>query len=226
MFWNTQENTSHCHCVCGFISVLQFAGERRACADAGRPRKPSVERGVQNLIQVSGGNKVQVRSDFGWKLLQVFLVTFRKNYALHSCPMSRQDLIFDTAHLWETDQSSCLKLCAVCLNLIVLCWVWLLTGSTSPLNVISPVMATSDLTNRLLNNEARQVTMVTPAEGPSLVTAPAGKWRWMSVPSNGSGPPTTVQTQTASMHSSEKRIQYIHAANDLHSTCKGMYCTV
>lgn len=57
-------------------------------------------------------------------------------------------------------------------------------------------MATSDLTSRPLNSEARQVTMVTPAEGPSLVTAPAGKWRWMSVPSKGSGPPTTVQTHT------------------------------
>lgn len=53
-------------------------------------------------------------------------------------------------------------------------------------------MATSDLTNRPLNSEARQVTMVTPADGPSLVTAPAGKWRWMSVPSSGSGPPITV----------------------------------
>ena len=71
---------------------------------------------------------------------------------------------------------------------------WKLTGSTSPLSVISPVMATSDLTNWPLNSEARQVTMVTPAEGPSLVTAPAGKWRWMSVPSSGSGLPTTVQT--------------------------------
>lgn len=67
-----------------------------------------------------------------------------------------------------------------------------LTGSTRPLRVISPVMATSDLTSRLLNSEARQVTMVTPADGPSLVTAPAGKWRWMSVPSRGSGLPDTV----------------------------------
>lgn len=58
--------------------------------------------------------------------------------------------------------------------------------------MISPLMATSDLTSRLLKSEARQVTMVTPADGPSLVTAPAGKWRWMSVPSRGSGLPVTV----------------------------------
>lgn len=89
-------------------------------------------------------------------------------------------------------------------------WIRLLTGSTSPLNVISPVMATSDLTNRPLNSEARQVTMVTPAEGPSLVTAPAGKWRWMSVPSNGSGHPTTFQSQTVYMFTRLINIRYMY----------------
>uniref|UniRef100_A0A0E9QKX0 Uncharacterized protein n=1 Tax=Anguilla anguilla TaxID=7936 RepID=A0A0E9QKX0_ANGAN len=38
-------------------------------------------------------------------------------------------------------------------------------------------MATSERTRRPLNSEARHVTMVTPAEGPSLVTAPAGECR-------------------------------------------------
>lgn len=47
--------------------------------------------------------------------------------------------------------------------------------------MISPVMATSERTSRPLKSEARQVTMVTPADGPSFVTAPAGKCRWMSV---------------------------------------------
>lgn len=49
------------------------------------------------------------------------------------------------------------------------------TGSTSPLRVISPVMATSDLTHFLLNNDTNTVAMVTPADGPSFPTAPAGK---------------------------------------------------
>ena len=43
-----------------------------------------------------------------------------------------------------------------------------------PRRVTSPVMATSLLTDRLLNNEASAVNMAIPAEGPSLGTAPAG----------------------------------------------------
>lgn len=58
------------------------------------------------------------------------------------------------------------------------------TGSTSPLRVISPVMATSDLTHFLLNNDTNTVAMVTPADGPSFPTAPAGKWMWISFFSN------------------------------------------
>ena len=58
-----------------------------------------------------------------------------------------------------------------------------LTGRTSPLRVTSPVMAVSDLTQRPLKSEARTVTIVIPAEGPSLPTAPAGKWMWMSMAS-------------------------------------------
>ena len=50
-----------------------------------------------------------------------------------------------------------------------------LTGSTSPRKVISPVMATSDLTHLRLNKDTKTVAMVTPADGPSLPTAPAGK---------------------------------------------------
>ena len=56
----------------------------------------------------------------------------------------------------------------------------LLTGKTIPLSVISPVIAVSDLTHCLLNRETRTVVMVTPADGPSLPTAPAGKWIWTS----------------------------------------------
>lgn len=49
------------------------------------------------------------------------------------------------------------------------------TGKTIPRRVISPVIAVSALTLFLLNNETSDVTRVTPAEGPSLGTAPAGK---------------------------------------------------
>lgn len=92
--------TSHRHGECVFSSVvLQFAGELRACVCAGRPWKPSIERGIQNLIQVSGRDKVEFSSDVGWQLLQVFLVTFWQNDSLHSCPVGRQDLVFDPAHL-------------------------------------------------------------------------------------------------------------------------------
>ncbi len=51
----------------------------------------------------------------------------------------------------------------------------LLTGSTNPLKVISPVMAVSERTHLSVNSDTRTVVIVTPAEGPSLLTAPAGK---------------------------------------------------
>ena len=53
-------------------------------------------------------------------------------------------------------------------------------GSTRPFSVTSPVIPTSDRTGRPVAIETRAVTMVTPAEGPSLGTAPAGTWTWMS----------------------------------------------
>jgi len=55
-----------------------------------------------------------------------------------------------------------------------------LTGSTSPLKVISPVIARSEWTSLPENKDTSAVTIVTPAEGPSFPTAPAGKCRWMS----------------------------------------------
>lgn len=58
------------------------------------------------------------------------------------------------------------------------------TGSTNPLRVISPVIAVSDLTNCPLNKDTKTVAMVTPADGPSLPTAPAGKWMCISFPAN------------------------------------------
>ena len=53
-------------------------------------------------------------------------------------------------------------------------------ASTRPRRVTSPVMATSDRTRRPVRAEVTAVVMATPAEGPSLGTAPSGKWMWMS----------------------------------------------
>ena len=50
------------------------------------------------------------------------------------------------------------------------------TGNTLPLKVIYPVMARCSLGGILRRREARVVTMVTPAEGPSFLVDPSGKW--------------------------------------------------
>ena len=50
-------------------------------------------------------------------------------------------------------------------------------GSTRPLRVTSPVMPTSARTGRPDASEASAVTIVTPADGPSFGTAPAGTCR-------------------------------------------------
>ena len=54
------------------------------------------------------------------------------------------------------------------------------TGSTLPRRVISPVIATSWRTGRPVSSDASAVAIVTPADGPSFGTAPAGTWMWMS----------------------------------------------
>lgn len=96
--------------VCIVTSVLQFAGQLRVCVGAGCPWKSSIKGGVQHLVQVSGGDEVEVSSDVGWKLLKVLLVAFREDDALHSCPVGREHLVLDPPHLRWTDQSSVLNL--------------------------------------------------------------------------------------------------------------------
>lgn len=46
---------------------------------------------------------------------------------------------------------------------------------------------------KYLNSETSTVTIVTPADGPSLPTAPAGKWIWTSVRSSRSTPSSDVR---------------------------------
>ena len=54
-------------------------------------------------------------------------------------------------------------------------------GSTRPRSVTSPVMASFARIFRPVRAEQRAVVMAMPAEGPSLGTAPSGKWMWMSL---------------------------------------------
>ena len=60
------------------------------------------------------------------------------------------------------------------------------TGSTLPRSVISPVIAIFERTLRCVKSEAIDVTIVTPADGPSLGIAPSGTWIWISYFSNNS----------------------------------------
>ena len=53
-------------------------------------------------------------------------------------------------------------------------------GSTRPRRVTSPVMATPRFTGAPVRADTMAVVMAMPAEGPSLGTAPSGKWTWMS----------------------------------------------
>lgn len=76
---------------------------------AGYPGEPSIEGGVQHLVQVSGGDKVEVGLDVGGKLLEVLLVTFGEDDALHSRPVGCQDLVLDPAHLRRTRPTRSIK---------------------------------------------------------------------------------------------------------------------
>ncbi len=50
------------------------------------------------------------------------------------------------------------------------------TGSTLPLKVISPVIDKLSRTGSFKNKLTKLVTIVTPADGPSFLVAPSGKW--------------------------------------------------
>ena len=58
------------------------------------------------------------------------------------------------------------------------------TGSTWPVSVTSPVIATSLETGRPATSDESAVAIATPADGPSLGTAPAGTWTWRSCSTN------------------------------------------
>ena len=54
-------------------------------------------------------------------------------------------------------------------------------GSTRPRRVTSPVMAMPGRTGAPVRAETMAVVMAMPAEGPSLGTAPSGKWTCISL---------------------------------------------
>ena len=54
-------------------------------------------------------------------------------------------------------------------------------GSTRPRKVTSPVIATPALIFRPVRADSMAVVTAMPALGPSLGTAPSGKWTWMSL---------------------------------------------
>ena len=54
------------------------------------------------------------------------------------------------------------------------------TGKTLPRKVISPVIATSEGTGLFRRSDSRDVSSVTPADGPSFGMAPAGTCTWKS----------------------------------------------
>ena len=60
------------------------------------------------------------------------------------------------------------------------------TGRTLPESVIYPVIDKLFLTGSLEIKETRHVTIVTPADGPSFLMPPAGKWMWRDILSRSS----------------------------------------
>jgi hypothetical protein len=70
-------------------------------------------------------------------------------------------------------------------------------GSTAPCNVISPVMPTVSFTGWSRSRLTSAVVIVTPADGPSFGTAPAGTCTWKRRrTASGSTPSSTACERT------------------------------
>jgi hypothetical protein len=82
------------------------------------------------------------------------------------------------------------------------------TPRTLPVSVISPVIATSATTGWSSASESSELTMVTPADGPSFGVAPSGTWRWIEAvsknllpaPTAHDAPPRAKATSCATRH--------------------------
>ena len=82
---------------------------------------------------------------------KIFFVGCRQNQGPDAGPVGAEDFLFDAAH-----------------------------GQHLTAQGDLPVMARFFLIRRLVNSDTSAVSMVTPAEGPSLGIAPAGTWIWIS----------------------------------------------
>ena len=80
-------------------------------------------------------------------------------------------------------------------------------GSTCPVRVTSPVIATSLRTGRPLISEESATVIATPAEGPSFGTAPAGTWMWMSCSANQSSLQLRRDLLPVPAHVGERRLR-------------------
>ena len=79
------------------------------------------------------------------------------------------------------------------------------TGSTRPRSVHSPVIAVSGRTRRPVKSDVSAVNIVTPADGPSFGTAPAGTWMCRSCDSSPSM--STPSSLGVAAHVRERRLR-------------------
>ena len=107
--------------------------------------RPSLERGAEQFVHGFHRNETQVLFHLDGHIRQVFFIEFGDNHGLQAGTLGGEGLFLQAAD-----------------------------RRTRPRRVISPVMAVSGRAGVSLNNDAKAANMATPAEGPSLGTAPAG----------------------------------------------------
>ena len=94
---------------------------------------------------------------FGY-VFEVLCVSLRQHHSPHPLPVGCQNLLLDPAH-----------------------------GKHDPPQGDLPGHRQPRITGLSVRSETKEVTTATPAEGPSLLTPPAGKWTWRSNLSGKSG---------------------------------------
>ena len=100
-------------------------------------------------------------------------------------------------------------------------------GNTLPRSVISPVMATSWRTGRPVISDASAVAMVTPAEGPSLGTAPAGTWMWMVAFCQASGGmPSLPESERTQVRAAWADSRMTSPSWPVRMRCSSLLCTL
>lgn len=87
------------------------------------------------------------------------------NAPLDACSMGTENLLLDPTHRGPANYQPKLT-----------CGPMDMTTHTAPRKVISPVTARVDGTERPVKRLTNAKTMAVPADGPSFLTAPLGKW--------------------------------------------------